>query len=279
MRETMPETEIYNNSDELAGAIPDGAKLAIFKDPGSPMEAVRALVRRGAKGLHLVTVPTGGMIADLLIGAGCVKIIESAGVSLGEFGPAREFANAVKSGSVEIKDSTCPAIYSGLQAGEKGIPFMPMRGLIGSDILKSRDDYETIENPFSKGDNIVVLPAIRPDIALIHVALADRFGNLWVGRRLEYGIMAHAAHQTFVTAEKIIDENIMEDEKLASGSISSLYVTGIAPAPGGALPIAMPGHYEMDRRGLQNYAQASGSGERFRRWLGDHVFSKSIAAE
>ena len=275
----MPETRIFTDADEMAAAIPDGAKLAVFKDPGGPMEAARALVRRGVKGLHLVTVPAAGMIADLLIGAGCVDIIETSGVSLGEFGPAREFANAVKSGQVKIMDSTCPAIYSGLQAGEKGIPFMPMRGLIGSDILNSRDDYKLIENPFSEGDDIVVMPAIRPDIALIHVALADRFGNLWIGRDLELGIMAHAAHKTFVTAEKITNDNIMDDEMLASASISSLYITGIAPAPGGAFPLAMPGHYEMDRGVVEEYAQASGSGDKFQRWLGEYVFAKFIAAE
>ena len=151
----MPETKFFTDPDAMAASIPDGAKVAIFKDSGAPMAAARALVRRGARGLHLVTVPTAGMIADLLIGAGCIDIIETAGVSLGEFGPAREFADSVKSGRMKIKDSTGPAIYSGLQAGEKGIPFMPMRGLIGSDILASRDDYKTIENPFSKGDKIL----------------------------------------------------------------------------------------------------------------------------
>ncbi len=275
----MSETQFFATPDALAAAIPDDIKIAIFKDSGAPMEAARALVRRGARGLHLVTIPTGGMIADLLIGAGCVDVIETAGVSLGEFGPAREFADAVKSGRVKIKDSTCPAIYSGLQAGEKGIPFMPMRGLIGSDILKSRDDYGTIENPFSSGDEIVVLPAIRPDVALIHVALADRFGNLWIGRQSEQRIMAGAAHRTFATAEKIIDGNIMEDEKLSAACLSSLYVTGIAPAPGGALPLDMPAHYPMDRDQVQTYAAASGGGDRYQSWLGEHVFAKSVAAE
>ncbi len=275
----MPETRFFADPDEMAAAIPDGVKLAIFKDSGLPMETARALVRRGARGLHLVTVPTAGMIADLLIGAGCVDIVETAGVSLGEFGPAREFTGAVKSGRVKIRDSTCPAIYSGLQAGEKGIPFMPMRGLIGSDILASRDDYETIENPFSQGDNIVVLPAIRPDIALIHVALADRFGNLWMGRQLEQKMMAGAAHKTFVTAEKITDGNIMENEELAVACISSLYVTGIAPAPGGALPLDMPGLYPMDRDRVQEYAAASGGGEKYQSWLAENVFANSVAAE
>lgn len=156
---------------------------------------------------------------------------------------------------------------------------MPMRGLIGSDILKNRDDYAVIDNPLAKDDPIVVVPAIRPDIALIHVALADRFGNLWIGRQTELKVMAHAARGTFATAEKIIDTNIMEDERLASASIPSLYVNGIAPAPRGAWPLEMPGHYDVDRGEIENYAKLSGSGDGFQTWIADHVFTKSVAAE
>ena len=68
---------------------------------------------------------------------------------------------AVKSGAIQIKDSTCPAVYAALQAGEKGQPFAPLRGLIGSDVLASRPDYKVIENPFEPGDDIVLLPAGR----------------------------------------------------------------------------------------------------------------------
>ncbi len=275
----MPEPEFFTDADALAAAIPDNVKLAIFKDSGVPMEAARALIRRRAKGLHLVTIPTAGMIADMLIGSGCVDIVETAGVSLGEFGPAREFANAVKAGQVKIMDSTCPAIYSGIQAGEKGIPFMPMRGLIGSDILRSRDDYTVIDNPLSRDDPIVALPAIRPDISLIHVPLADRFGNLWIGRQSELKIMAHASIRTFVTAEKIVDTNIMEDEKLAAASISSLYVSGVALAERGAWPLDMPGHYTIDRNNVEEYARVSGSGDGFQAWIANNIFAKPVAAE
>ncbi len=275
----MADTEFFADADALARAIPDGAKLAVFKDCGVPMETARALVRRKARGLHLVTVPTGGMIADLLIAARCVDSIETAGVSLGEFGPARAFARAVKSGQIEIRDTTCPAIYSGLQAGEKGIPFMPMRGLIGSDILKARTDYALIGNPFAQNDPIVAVPAIRPDIALIHVALADRSGNLWVGRQSEQKIMAHAAHRTFATAEKIVDDNLLENEQLAAAGLSSLYVSAIAPAPGGAWPLDMPGHYGTDRRHMKDYARVSGNDDAFTAYLAEHVLKKPAAAE
>ena len=136
--------------DELAAAVPDGAKVAVPNDPyGVAVAATRALVRRGASGLHLVCIPTSGIQADVLIGAGCVAAIETSAVALGEHGTAPRFAQAVRDGSLRVMDATCPAIHAGLLAGLKGVPFMPLRGVIGSDILAHRSDWKVIDNPFA----------------------------------------------------------------------------------------------------------------------------------
>ena len=92
--------------DELAAAVPDGATVALAQDAvGVSMAATRALVRRGARNLHLVCVPISGLQADVLIGAGCVRTIETSAVTLGEFGTAPRFAAALKAGS--IRDARC----------------------------------------------------------------------------------------------------------------------------------------------------------------------------
>ena len=115
------ETRFFAGADELAGAIPDGAFVAMPPDYSLvAMEAVRALVRRGAKNLRLLGVPQLGMCADLLIGAGCVVEIETSAVSLGEAGLAPRFTEAAQSGTLRIKDATCPLVHGGLQAAEKG---------------------------------------------------------------------------------------------------------------------------------------------------------------
>ena len=122
--------------DDLAASIPDGAKLAVPADYSGPaIAATRALVRRGVKHLHLVCVPVSGLQAELLIGAGAVDIIETSAVTLGEFGPAPRFVEAVRRGKITLKDATCPAIHAALQAAVKGLPFMPLRGILGSDLL------------------------------------------------------------------------------------------------------------------------------------------------
>src|SRR5205823_4877516 len=137
------------------------------------MAATRELVRRGARGLHLVCVPQSGLQADLLIGAGAVRAIETSAVTLGEFGLAPRFTAAVRNGGVRVLDATCPAIHAGLLASLKGVPFMPLRGILGSDLLAQRPDWKVIDNPFAAGDAILAVPAIRPDVALFHAPLAD----------------------------------------------------------------------------------------------------------
>ncbi len=266
-------------ADDIAKSIADGSKVAMFKDGGVPMEIGRALVRRGARGLHVVTVPTGGMLPDLLIGAGCVSTIETAGVSMGEHGPASCFARAVKSGQVNILDATCPAVYAGLQAAQKGIPFMPMRGLIGSDILAQRPDFIVIDNPHGSDDPIVTLPAIQPDIAIMHVPLADRFGNVWIGRQSELRIMAQAAKQTFATAEKIVDDNILENEQLSPGAIPAFYITALAVARNGAWPMNLPGRYVADADEIRRYCLAAGTPEGFQRYVDANILADPMAAE
>src|SRR4051812_46479539 len=150
---------------DAVAAIPDGAMVIVPREAsGVPMEATRALIRRGVKRLHLVALPTSSLQADLLIGAGCVETLETSAVSLGEFGPAPRFTAAITSGAIRMKDATCPALHAALQAAEKGVPFMPLRGLIGSDVLNYRDDWKLIDSPFGDNDPIVLLPALKPDV-------------------------------------------------------------------------------------------------------------------
>ena len=260
--------------DRLADRIADGATLALPPDYSFvPMAAVRALVRRPARDLQLVTVPQGGIAADLLIGAGCVAAIETAAVSLGELGNAPRFAAALESGRLAIRESTCPAINAALQAAEKGVPFMPLRGLIGSDLLKARPDWQVIDNPLAEGggDPIVLLPALRPDVALFHAPHADELGNVWLGTRRELVTMAHAARETLVTVEEVRPGSLLADETLAAGTLPALYVTALAEAPEGAWPMGLAGHYEPDRAHLAEYARLAASEDGFAEYCAEYV--------
>ncbi len=264
--------------DDLAARVPDGALLALPPDySGCAVAAVGALIRRGAKCLRLLGVPQMGYQADLLIGAGCVASVEAAAVTLGEQGPAPRFTAAVKEGAVAIRDSTCPAIHAGLQAAEKGVPFLPLRGMLGSDLLRHREDWRVIDNPYGEDDPIVLLPSIRPDVALFHAALADRAGNVWIGVRRELMTLAHAARTTLVTVEEIVDEDLLADDRTAAGTIPALYVTALAEAGQGAWPVGLRGRYGPDLAQLKHYAAAAATPEGFAAYLRRHVLGQEAA--
>ncbi|WP_431280684.1 CoA transferase subunit A [Humitalea sp. 24SJ18S-53] len=240
----------------LAARIPDGAMVVIPPDyAGVAMAATRALVARGVRTLHLLASPSSGIQADMLIAAGCVATMEAAAVTLGEYGAAPAFAAAVKTGAIRMKDSTCPAIHAALNAAEKGLPFIPLRGLIGSDVLRHRDDWKVTQNPFAKApDPIVLLPALRPDVALFHAAAADREGNVWFGRRREVMVMAHAARTALVTVERVLDTCFFDREEMVAGTLPSLYVGALAVAPQGAWPLGLDEEYATDGDAMARYA-------------------------
>ena len=262
--------------ESLAARIADGASLALAPDySGCALAVVRALIRRGARDLDLIGVPQLGFQADLLIGAGCVRSVEAAAVTLDEHGPAPRFVAAVRAGAIEVRDSTCPAIHSGLQAAEKGVPFLPLRGVIGSDLVAHRPDWRVIDDPYGHGP-LLLVPAIRPDVALFHAASADRAGNVWIGVRRELMLMAHAARTTLVTCEELVDD-LLADDRLAAGTIPALYVSAVAQAPRGAWPVGLRRTYPRDDGHLARYAELAATPEGFARYLDRYVLEDAMA--
>ena len=258
--------------DEAVARIEAGMMVALPPEYcGVAMAATRELLRQGTGGLHLLAVPQSGLQADLLIGAGRVATVEAAAITLGEQGLAPRFTAAVKAGTVRMVDATCPAIHAALQASEKGLPFLPLRGILGSDVLARRSDWRVVDNPFGNDDPIVLLPAIAPDVALFHCEMADSQGNLWIGRRRELATMAHASAMTIATVETLHEGDFFADETLAAGVLPAAYVDAIVHSPRGAWPLAMPGFYERDAAEIAGYAAAAQSHEGFRDWLADHL--------
>jgi len=269
---------IARTLDEALAPIGDGAMLAVPREgSGAAMAATRALIRRGVKRLHLVTLPTSSLQADLLIGAGCIATLETSAVSLGEFGPAPRFTAAVLAGTISMRDATCPALHAQLQATEKGVPFMPLRGLLGSDVLANRADWKVIDNPFGNSDPIVLLPALKPDVVLFHAPIADRAGNIFVGTQRELITLAHAAQKTIVTVEKIHDGDLLRDPLLAAGTLPGFYVEAVAVEPRGAWPLPLPDHYSIDAVHMKEYAQLAATPEGFAQYLDRYVYEKRAA--
>jgi glutaconate CoA-transferase subunit A len=270
--------EVVRELDAALAAIEDGAVLAIPADyAGVAMAATRVLIRRGVSRLHLVTLPASSLQAELLIGAGSVASVETSAIGFGELGAAPRFTAAVMSGSIRLKDATCPAIHAALRASEMGNPFSPLRGIIGSDLLRNRPDWKVIDNPFGTDDPIVLLPAIRPDVALFHAPLADRHGNVWVGRRRDLFTLAHASKRSVATVEKLHDGNLLADEAMAAATIPAFYIEAVAVTPRGAWPLKFGDLYAEDTAHILAYLREAATEAGFRRYLDAHVFGRRAA--
>ena len=131
-----------------------------------------------------------------------------------------------------------------------------------------------IDNPFGNDDPIVLLPAIRPDVALFHAPMADREGNVWIGRQRELMTMAHASERTIVTVEKLHDGNLLDDKTLAAGTLPGFYVETVAVVEHGCWPLPLPEHYAWDVEHLKEYVKLAATDEGFAKYLDQYVYER-----
>ena len=163
-----------------------------------------------------------------------------------------------------------------------GVPYVPVIGLVGTDLLARRDDMVVAPDPFGDGPNgggkkSVVARAMRPDVAVFHAQQADRSGNVSFGYHVEAVMLAEASAQVVVTVEEIVDR---VTEKTADGAfLPSILVDAVVHAPFGAHPGGLTGRYPVDRDAMRAYAAASHSDETFAAWLDEHVFGVDDQAD
>lgn len=156
-----------------------------------------------------------------------------------------------------------------------GVPYIPVRGLAGTDVFARRNDMMIIHNPFNPDEKTVVAMAINPDVAICHAIKADRWGNAVFRRGGDELLISQASAKVIVTAEEIVDR-VTEDDP-DGVFISSLNVTAVVHTPHGAHPTAVPGMYDMDQEHIKEYIAASQSDETFRQYLQKYVIGKTEA--
>jgi len=151
-----------------------------------------------------------------------------------------------------------------------GVPYIPVIGLVGTDLLKRRDDMVVAPDPFDGKTLSVVAKAMRPDVAVFHVHKADRAGNVSVGYHVEAVMLAEASKHVIVTAEEIVDR-LTEKEAVAT-YIPSILIDSVVHAPYGAHPAGLEGRYRTDKTHMQRYVAASRDDASFAEYLREHVF-------
>ncbi len=238
----------------------------------APMALVREVIRQGKKNLHIVGREKG-MEFDMLIGAGCVKKVSFALVSLEEFGLAMNFRRKAQAGEIELDEHACNSVITSLRAASMGLPFLPLRGMFGSGVFEVSKNLKEIECPFT-GERLAAVRAIKPNVTLIHAHQADKYGNVRImGSPFEDILKAWAAEKTIVTVEEIIDnDEIRNNPQLTS--IPYIYIDAVVHQPKGAWPASCDSYYDSDIEEIKAYAQAIKSPEGFQEYLEQRVLSR-----
>ena len=166
-----------------------------------------------------------------------------------------------------------------IQAGSMGIPFLGVRGLLHSDILKHRPDLVVQDNPFNPGELVVVAQSIRPDVAVFHAIKADRWGNTITPGHRDDLMMARAARRVVVTAEEIVEDEITSRDAVEDTFLPAIDVDVVAHAPLGAHPCGFGSLYDRDDNHWREYLEAAKSNVTFRAYLERYVYGVRSQAE
>ena len=256
--------------DAIARFVPDGASVCL----GTGLEAVipfavgHELIRQGKRDLTLIG-PISDMLFDQLIGAGCCRKVVAAWVGNVIAGLGHNYRRAAERGvphPIEVEDHSNFTLALGLLAGSLGAPYIPTRSLLGTGILESNRSLKLGNDPWS-GEPVVLVPAIVPDVSIVHVQRSDAEGNchLWgtLGVSREAALAARAV---IVIAEEIRPrEQILADPNLVL--VPSLKVAAVVHEPWGALPSPCQGFYGREHDFFMRYHEESRSVEGFRAWL------------
>lgn len=210
-----------------------------------PVAFCRGLVEAGVRNLTVVTF-TAGVETEVLLAGGCVEVIRACYSGLEIYGLAPGIRAAAERGAVELVDETEFTIAAGLQAAVLGLPWFPStRALVGTDYPDLRPDVGRLTDTAS-GREMLTLPPIQPDVAVLHAPWADVHGNaiLRPGLAVDHAA-ACAAATTIVTAERVLEPG--ELREIGEADLLGFQVQHVVEAPGGALPTSCLPHYEHDR--------------------------------
>ena len=291
--------KLMSISDAVGQFVPDGAHISIggFTINRNPMAAVYEIIRQKKRGLHLYA-HSNGQGVDELIGGGCVDRLEIAYGGSGRFASTCiRFRKAVESGRLAVEDYTNYQMTLRFMAGAMGVPFLPTRSSLGSDIVNrwgfSEADRRVeprvpdsklvvMDNPFAgwcDTERVVLVPAVNPDVTIIHVQAADRQGTARInGLPFADVEQAKAARHLIVTCETVVDDDLLRGAP-ERNQIPFFCVDAVVHAPMGAWPTACYRHYDYDPTRLYQYRNAALDDDRYQAYLEEEIFSSKSHEE
>jgi glutaconate CoA-transferase subunit A len=246
--------------DEAVANVSDGMTIGIggWGSRRKPMAFVRALVRTGAKDLTVVSY--GGPDIGILCATRQLKKAVYGFVSLDSIPLEPHFRKARQDGTIDAVELDEGMFLLGLRAAAQRLPFLPTRAGLGSDVLKINPHLKTVKSPYDDGEELVAVPALRLDVAFIHMNRADALGNGQALGRDPYfdHLFCMSADKAFMSCEKLVStEELVEGGPLQSLLINRMMVSGVVEAPGGAHFTECPPDYGRDEAFQREYAKTA----------------------
>ncbi len=273
--------------EAIAELVPNGASVAmgLQMEQMIPFSAGHELIRQKKRDLTLIG-PISDILFDQLIGAGCVRKVIAAWVGNVMMGSAYNFRRAVETGQIDVVNLTNFSVALALQAAAMGVPFLPTRTALGSDVAKNNEFFTTIENPFRTTDDgrlttssgsrptthdsrLHAVKALASDVTIVHVQRADCDGNAHCWGN--FGVMlegVRAAKRVIVVAEEIVAPEVIASDPNRT-VIPGFLVSAVVESPMGAHPSPVQGYYARDDAFFEDYHKQTKTPAEFAAWA-DH---------
>lgn len=285
-------SKLLSMPDVISELVPDGASVALGLqlEQMIPFAAGHEIIRQKKRGLTLIG-PISDILFDQLIAAGCVERVIAAWVGNVMMGSAYNFRRAAEQGGVKVVDLTNLTVALALQAAAMGVPFLPTRSALGSDVVRDNDFFAEIESPFAEAQTVDspthpesrgqlsrrglgklhAVRALSPDVAIVHLQRADREGNAHCWGNIGVMIEAvRAAKRVIVVAEEIVDAEVIASDPNRT-VIPGFLVSAVVECRYGAHPSPAQGHYKRDDAMFRQYHEQTkteaGSESWLQRWV------------
>lgn len=270
----MGRSRLASLAEAIDRYVTDGCSVAMCTCYESmiPFAAGQEIIRQRKKNLTLIG-PISDILFDQLVGAGCVDRIQAAWVGNVITGSGYNFRRAVEGGTLGVEDHSNYTMSLALQAGAMGVPFLPTRTALGSDLFKTNNGITRFDCPVS-GDRLTAVKAITPDVAIVHLQRADCNGNSHIWGNL--GITREAclaSNSIVVTAEEIVPKSMITSDP---GRIvfPGFLVSAVIHVPWGGYPSPVPGYYNRDHDVFLDYRNRTRTPEGTRSWIAETVDGK-----
>ncbi len=257
----------------IADLVADGASVALGLqlEQMIPFAAGHEIIRQKKRDLTLIG-PISDILFDQLIGAGCVKEVIAAWVGNVMMGSAYNFRRAVEQDGMKVFNLTNFSVALALQAGAMGVPFLPTRTALGSDITKGNHFFSPIFSPFAHKEPLWAVRALNPDVTIVHVQRSDRDGNAHCWGN--FGVMlesVRAAKRVIVVAEEIVEPEVIASDPNRT-VIPGFLVNAIVECPYGAHPSPVQGCYKRDNAFFRQYHDQTKASADSEAWLERWVY-------